>query len=179
MKDNPALICKQCEKMCKACADFKKKCIEADQARKTQSNERFIWVENLTELRKVQPVEDEVVTIETMGDPPRSDELINPPIIPEDTDSYDFIDNLTRDQLKEMTLEVSKLLENDFFESEQFQFIKAKVAKKSTTTVSATKYLQCLKCKAKFPDKSKLAFHRFNAHKIGRKNFGNGRKKKN
>lgn len=175
------LICKTCEKMCFSCAEFKKKCILADQQRKIGSGERFIWAENLRELRKYQPIEDEVTTIETVemeNQPdviPESIEKTPNPPIHVDNHNYDFIDKLSYNQLKEMTDEVAKLLTNDFFESEQFQFIKAKVAKKSTTTVpipvtvTSNQLFHCAKCKAKFPDQRKLRTHRWHSH--NRKGF--------
>jgi hypothetical protein len=180
LTESPALICKICEKMVNTCAEFKKKCIDADQLRKTQSNERFFWVENLTEIRKYQPIEDEVLTIETMANlenaqPPVPENVEIPLIVSNENHDYDFIDKLSSYQLREMTNEVAKLLTNDFFESEQFQVIRAKVAKKSTTTLpmnaSSSKFLQCNKCKARFPDHSKLTAHRHAAHTIKRTHF--------
>lgn len=168
--------------MCKVCVDFKKKCIEADHTKKIQSNERFLWVENLRELRKYQPIEDEVLTIETIEpmieEPPVVPEIKeiapNYKISPDDNHSLDFIEKLTHDQLKEMTDEVTKLLANEIFESEQFQFIKARVAKKSTTTLPNTpnpahraspRFVACRKCNVKFPDYKKLMIHKRNAHR--------------
>ena len=157
--ESPARICKSCEKIAKMCSDFKRKCIEADLRRKIESQERFIWTENLRELRKLQPVEDEVTTIETMGtfDQFNADEKCQNPPAELNSENYDFIDNLSFKQLEELTNELSTLLEN--MESEQFQFVSNNVSKAT----------HCRKCKLKFPDAKKLRVHIWNDHVRRRK----------
>lgn len=147
------------------CAEFKKKCISADNNSKI--NERFLWSENLTKLRMHQPVEDEITTI--METPIPEFEMI--PMLEEDPAKIkindieiDIIETLSSQQMQELTEDISSLLTIDFHENEQFRFIE-RSARKSTRSITkilpdgSNQQFSCTKCALKFNDAQKLSLH--------------------
>lgn len=184
LKDAPALlICKTCKKLSTICADFKKKCIRADNNSKRNSIERFLWSENLSKLRVHQPVEDEIATtIETIIETPILQEnemdilqqieevpvMIENPLNVKNNEKIERkIDKLSCQQIEELTGEISNLLNIEFHENEQFRFIRRLTRNSNTITKSniknssdnSTNQFSCTKCALKFSDAQQLSLH--------------------
>lgn len=165
------IICKTCDKMSKMCAEFKKKCLAADYNSKLYSSERFLWSENLKELKTDQQEQEIETIMETPLHIPEASipiEAVAEDIPPNIQFNEDLIDNLTNDQLKELTKEITKLMSIDLQEEEQFTFIATRSARKSTTTITRTKtpsinnsgqVFSCNKCNSVFPDAQMLSLH--------------------